>query len=190
VRDDCRVQLIADFLDATEADALQRLLLGTLRWEQRAIVLFGKEVMQPRLIAWGGELPYRYSGQTLEPRSLSSEIRVVLERVSVHTGFVFNHVLLNRYRDGRDSMGWHSDDETELGSDPPVATLSLGAARPFRMRAREGGRDAERLAFTLTHGSLFVMSGATQRHFRHALPKVEGLARERISLTFRRVLRG
>lgn len=188
MRDDCRVELIDGFLGEEEAAALHRTLVRTLQWEQRAIVLFGRPVMQPRLIAWGGSAPYRYSGQTLEPRPLTPEVSETLSRVRAHTGFTFNHVLLNRYRDGRDSMGWHSDAESELGDEPPVATLSLGATRPFRVKARVGGKHAERLGFTLTAGSLLVMSGATQRHYRHALPKVEGLSQERISLTFRRVL--
>jgi alkylated DNA repair dioxygenase AlkB len=188
LRRDCGVEFVPEFLGAAEAFALQSALVSTLSWEQRSIVLFGKAVMQPRLIAWGGDVPYRYSGQTLEPRPLSTELMSVLRVVRTRTGFGFNHILLNRYRDGRDSMGWHSDDEPELGPDPPVATLSLGVARAFHLRARKGGRNAERLSFTLTSGSLLLMSGATQRHYRHALPKVEGLDQERISLTFRRIL--
>jgi alkylated DNA repair dioxygenase AlkB len=159
----------------------------TLAWEQRDIVLFGKRVRQPRLIAWSGALPYRYSGQTLEPRASPPALEAVTQRVSKRVGVDFNHVLVNRYRDGRDSMGWHADDEPELGDQPPIATFSLGAPRTFRLKPRRGAA-AERLEYELRSGSLLIMSGATQHHYVHSIPKQHGCTEERISLTFRRVL--
>lgn len=187
------------WLGVAESAALFECLRQELAWERRHIVLFGKPILQPRAIAWAGELPYRYSGQTLEPRPWPSRVRELLERVEQVTRAGFNHVLLNRYRDGSDSMGYHADAEPELGPDPLVATLSLGAARRFLVRrhVRQRGtagadvrtpREAP-LSLRLEQGSLLVMGGTCQRYYRHAIPreKIEP-AGERISLTFRRLL--
>jgi alkylated DNA repair dioxygenase AlkB len=211
---DAWLDLEPSWLGAGEAERLLGAVRGELVWEQREIVLYGKRIMQPRLIAWCGELPYRYSGQTLAPRPPTPAVAALLGRVSAHAGEAFNHVLANRYRDGRDSMGLHADDEPELGADPVVATLSLGTARRFvivprrprdRERAREGGlRPPELIAggagpsegpapdrrvVELAGGSLAVMGGAFQRRFRHGLPRDPHVGGERISLTFRRVER-
>ncbi len=184
------------WLDACEAERAFELLRTELRWEQREIILFGKAVLQPRLIAWAGALPYRYSGQTLEPRPATLFTRELLERVIQTTGSSFNHVLINRYRNGEDSMGMHSDSEPELGRDPVVATLSLGATRSFQL----GGRvpippasatpptRAQTLRFELTSGSLLTMGGTCQRDYRHGIPKTKKPIGERISLTFRQIL--
>lgn len=191
------VDLEASWLSEPEAVALQDALTRELAWEQRHIVLFGKRIMQPRLIAWMGELPYRYSGQTLPPRAWPSSVLSVLEplctRVNGAARTPFNHVLVNRYRDGNDSMGYHSDDEPELGDDPVVACVSLGRSRRFVLKSRSGGQQP--VALVLESGSLLVMGGTCQRHYRHAIlrerePSNELAApRERISLTFRRLLR-
>jgi alkylated DNA repair dioxygenase AlkB len=168
-------------------------LVRELRWEQRHIVLFGKPLLQPRLIAWAGELPYRYSGQTLEPRpwpaALAARLAELCARVSEASGAAFNHVLVNRYRDGKDSMGYHADAEPELGADPVVSTLSLGQTRRFLLRAERRARGERALALPLSAGSLLVMGGTCQRHYRHAIAREEAAAvGERLSLTFRRLL--
>jgi alkylated DNA repair dioxygenase AlkB len=183
------VERQSGWLPPGEADALTATLLRDLPWEQRHIVLFGKRILQPRLIAWAGELPYRYSGQTLEPRPWPEAARAVLARVNATAGVEFNHVLVNRYRNGQDSMGYHADAEPELGPDPVVATLSLGGARRFVLRRHEGGAGEAPLALLLEHGSLLIMGGTCQRHYRHAIPR-DGAesVQQRISLTFRRLL--
>ncbi len=163
-------------------------LRDELEWEQREIVLFGRRVLQPRLIAWAGDLGYRYSGQTLEPRDFTPTARRLLERVRAETGESFNHVLVNRYRSGDDSMGLHADDEPELGRDPVVATVSLGAVRRFVVRPRRK-QDGDGQDLWLGHGALLVMGGACQRHYVHGVPREAGARGERISLTFRRLLR-
>ena len=187
------VELWEGWVEAPAAEALQRALTLELAWEQREIVLFGKRILQPRLIAWAGELPYRYSGQTLEPRAwppaLEAQMLALCERVAQAAGSAFNHVLINRYRDGRDSMGYHADAEPELGPDPVVATLSLGQTRCFSLRAHRPQAAEKALRLPLRTGSLLVMGGSCQRHYRHAIPKqASEAAGERISLTFRRVL--
>src|SRR5438874_1324596 len=105
--DDAWLDLAPGWLTAGEADGLLATLFAGLAWEQREIVLYGRRVMQPRLIAWAGELPYRYSGQTLEPRPFDPALARVRAAVAERAGVPFNHVLINRYRDGNDSMGFH-----------------------------------------------------------------------------------
>jgi len=174
------------FLAPAQAEEAFARVRGELLWEQREIVLFGRRIPQPRLIAWGGDAPYRYSGQTLEPRALTATVAGLLARVNRVAAAPFNHVLINRYRDGRDSMGMHADDEPELGPAPVVATLSLGAARRLVIAPRRA-QAGQRRSLPLDGGSLLVMGGACQAEFRHGLPHDPALQAERISLTFRTI---
>lgn len=187
------LELHQGWLAGGEALELRSALLRELCWEQRQIVLFGKPILQPRLIAWAGELPYRYSGQTLEPRpwpaALRPQLQALCARVAAEAGAAFNHVLVNRYRDGQDSMGYHADAEPELGPDPQVATLSLGATRRFQLRPQRARRGERALTLPLADASLLIMGGSCQRHYRHAVARESGAAGERISLTFRQLLR-
>jgi alkylated DNA repair dioxygenase AlkB len=162
-------------------------LIEAYDWAQRPINVFGKEVMQPRLIAWSGTLPYKYSGQVLDPRPFAEPLLEVTRAVSAIAGVEFNHVLLNRYRDGNDSMGMHADDEPELGRDPIIAAISLGAPRRFVMVHKKKKRD--RFSLLLEHGSLLVMGGTMQHEFRHGVPKQKSITDQRINVTFRRLLR-
>jgi alkylated DNA repair dioxygenase AlkB len=171
-----------------EADGALAALYDELTWEQREIVLFERRILQPRLIAWAGDLGYRYSGQTLEPRAFTPTAGWLLARVRVQIGVSFNHVLANRYRSGDDSMGLHADDEPELGPDPLVAIVSLGAARRFVVKPRRK-TGHKRHDLTLGHGALLVMGGTCQRYYVHGVPRQAGVKGERISLTFRRLLR-
>jgi alkylated DNA repair dioxygenase AlkB len=187
------LELLESWLAPEQAESLRADLVRELCWEQRHIVLFGKPVLQPRLIAWAGELPYRYSGQTLEPRpwpaSVAGALEALVARASAASGARFNHVLVNRYRDGKDSMGYHADAEPELGPDPPVATLSLGETRRFLVRAQRRAPRERALALPLASGSLLVMGGTCQRHYRHAIAReADTPLGERLSLTFRRLL--
>ena len=178
----------AAWLGGEEADRALAALRDELAWEQRAIVLFGRRVLQPRLIAWAGDLGYRYSGQTLEPRAFTPTLQTLLARVRERSGVPFNHVLGNRYRSGDDSMGLHADDEPELGRDPVVAIVSLGATRRLIIRPRQKQR-RERHDQDLGHGALLIMGGTCQRHYVHGIPRQADAEGERISLTFRRLLR-
>jgi alkylated DNA repair dioxygenase AlkB len=171
------------WLDGAEADALLRTLISNQPWEHRPIVVAGREILQPRLISWAGELPYRYSGQTLPPREADPVLADLLARASAALGVPFNHVLLNRYRDGRDHMGFHADSEPELGTCPTIGALSLGARRRFVI-ARKGRRRA-RKNYRLTHGSLMVMGGTMQHTWYHAVPKDAECSQERVNVTFR-----
>jgi alkylated DNA repair dioxygenase AlkB len=167
---------------APDADRLLVAVREELRWEQREIVLYGRRILQPRLIAWAGALGYRYSGQTLEPRAATPALASTLDAVRAGVGVPFNHVLVNRYRDGRDSMGLHADAEPELGADPIVATVSLGASRRFVLRPRKDGASH---SYDLEHGGLLVMGGRCQSVYRHGIPRQPAVQAERVSLTFR-----
>lgn len=175
-----------DWLSPSEAQRCLAAVRAEVTWAAREIVLYGKRIMQPRLVGWAGEVAYRYSGQTLEPRAFTDTVRALTDRVNAFAGTRFNHVLLNRYRDGRDNMGMHADDEPELGPDPVVATLSLGATRRMTLVPRRP-RDGERRALELPAGSLLIMRGACQRRFRHGIPREPRVTDERVSLTFRQI---
>jgi alkylated DNA repair dioxygenase AlkB len=187
LQDGAWIEYLPGFIEADEADRLLTALRDEIAWEQREIVMFGRRVLQPRLIGWAGSLGYRYSGQTLEPRDATPTTAALAARVVASTGVPFNHVLVNRYRDGADSIGLHADDEPELGRDPTVATLSLGASRRFVLKPRRA-RAGSVSAFDVGHGSLLVMGGTCQRHYVHGVPRQSGAVGERISLTFRRLL--
>ncbi|GAB3332061.1 alpha-ketoglutarate-dependent dioxygenase AlkB family protein [Hymenobacter humi] len=175
-----------EFLPAAEADALLAQLTAEVAWEQRAIRLFGQEVPQPRLTAWYGDpaAHYTYSGLSWEPMPWSPALLDLRQRLEAATGARYNSVLLNYYRDGRDSMGWHSDDEPELGPAPAIASLSLGATRRFRLRPRSGVVHPP-FGLDLPNGSLLLMRGPTQQHWQHALPKTARPVGPRLNLTFR-----
>jgi len=175
------------FLAESEARDLFARLVHGLAWTQPTIALFGVRRQIPRLEAWYGDLDarYRYSGIAHEPMPWTPELAGLRDRLRSYAGEPFNSVLANLYRDGRDSNGWHSDDEAELGPTPTIASISLGATRRFSIKATASG---ERHAFELSSGSLLVMSGASQQLWRHAVPKEPLVQHARINLTFRTIL--
>jgi alkylated DNA repair dioxygenase AlkB len=177
------------WLDAAASDALMEALLAQVPWEVHRIRLFGRELASPRLSCWIGDpgTAYRYSGALFEPQGWPAALASLRGRLERDCGVRFNSVLANRYRDGRDAMGWHSDDERELGVQPVIASLSLGATRRFALKSRVPG--GPKLALDLPHGSLLLMRGDTQRNFRHALPRTARPVGQRINLTFRSILR-
>ncbi|HUY11107.1 MAG TPA: alpha-ketoglutarate-dependent dioxygenase AlkB [Candidatus Dormibacteraeota bacterium] len=175
------------FLAESEARDLFARLVHGLAWTQPTIALFGVRRPIPRLEAWYGDLDarYRYSGIAHEPMPWTPELAGLRDRLRSCVGEPFNSVLANLYRDGRDSNGWHSDDEAELGPTPTIASLSLGATRRFSIKATASG---ERHIFELSNGSLLVMSGASQQLWRHTVPKEPQVQHARINLTFRTIL--
>ena len=182
---DADVRHLPGWLSPAAADALLPALQAQLPWEVHRIRMFGNWVDSPRLSCWIGDpqARYRYSGALFEPRPWTPVLESLRERLLAEGIGRFNSVLVNRYRSGGDYMGWHSDDEPELGTEPLIASLSLGAARRFLLRRRdEAARKAE---FLLGHGDLLLMGGSTQRFYQHALPKMARVQGERINLTFR-----
>jgi alkylated DNA repair dioxygenase AlkB len=182
---DGTVYLFPDAFTKEESDDYFVALQYDIAWKQEPIKIFGKEVMQPRLTAWYGDEDkvYTYSGITMKPTPWSNTLLKIKERVEHITAYKFNSVLLNFYRNGEDSMGWHRDNEKKLGTDPVIASISFGATRKFQFRYY---KDPKRvIALELGHGSLLLMSGSTQSHWQHRLPKSSVVEGPRINLTFR-----
>ena len=154
-------------------------------WKQEVVKLFGNEIPSPRLTAWYGEegACYRYSGVTLIALPWTNTIGEIRRRVEAAAQSSFNGVLLNYYRHQHDSMGWHSDDEAELGKDPVIASVSFGATRMFQLQHKR--RRDQRASLELNDGSLLIMRGPTQHHWRHRIPRSAKAVGERINLTFR-----
>jgi alkylated DNA repair dioxygenase AlkB len=177
----------ADWLDQALADRWLRQLLEQITWQQPSVLLFGRRHPVPRLLAWHGDAQavYRYSGILHKPLPWTALLTEIRERVTSSLGQSFNAVLLNLYRDGQDSMGWHSDDEPELGPEPLLASLSLGGTRRFDLRRKGHTRIEQSLA--LTHGSLLVMGGQTQHHWQHQVAKTRRCCDVRLNLTFRTI---
>lgn len=173
----------ARFLEAPEADGLLRRLCVEVPWRREHVLLFGRRRAVPRLVAWCGEpgVNYRYAGTDHRCDGWFPLLAELRERLRVEAGFDSNLVLLNRYRDGTDTMGWHRDDEPGLQA--RVASLSIGSPRRFLLRAPGAPRS---VALTLAHGSLLLFDG----RLRHALPRTRRQVGERVNLTFRRVAAG
>lgn len=186
---DAELLLYRDFVADGERRELFARLQREIDWRSDRIRLFGRDCRIPRLQQFQGEpgLRYRYSGLTLEAAPWHPLVVRLRERLADVESTVFNCVLLNLYRDGDDSMGWHSDDEPELGPAPVIASLSFGATRRFVLRHRQN-RDLPRTELALTDGSLLLMRGPTQHHWQHALPRSRRVAQPRINLTFRHIL--
>ena len=178
------------WLEEEAATALFAGLQAQVPWGTHRIRLFGRWVDSPRRSCWIGDpgASYRYSGAQFEPHPWPEVLGPLRERLAAELGGPFNSVLANLYRDGDDAMGWHADDEPELGSAPVIASLSLGQPRRFLLKHRRDA--ARRLALTLAPGSLLVMAGRTQAEFVHALPRSRRAPGPRINLTFRRILPG
>jgi alkylated DNA repair dioxygenase AlkB len=174
-------QLLA--LPLPPEQVLARLMAAT-DWRAESITLWGKTHPQPRLMAWHGEARYRYSGMTLEPQPFTALQLEIKAAVELATGRRYNSVLLNYYRDERDSMGFHSDDEPELGPEPAIASVSFGAARTFILKHKRLPRTVK---LALGNGSLLLMAGTLQRHWRHGINKERTPCGPRINLTFRNI---
>lgn len=179
----CRLDWHEKFLDGPSADRLMA-RLQDLPWERRNLRLYGKQVREPRDTVWLGDASYRYSGRTNTPHPWPDDLLGLVASVEQATGARYNSCLLNRYQDGKDSIALHADDEPELGPEPTIASLSLGAARRFQIRGTE-----DRLDLQLTHGSLLCMQAPMQRHYRHGIPKEPKVTGQRINLTFRWILK-
>lgn len=168
-------------LSLDNATVMARLLAETA-WRSESITLWGKQFLQPRLTAWYGDASYTYSGLTMEALPFTPLLVEIKQAVEQASGRVFNSVLLNYYRNERDSMGMHSDDEAELGPEPPIASVSFGATRTFILRHKRSKRTVR---IDLTDGSLLLMAGATQANWSHGINKGAAPKGPRINLTFR-----
>ena len=176
-----------DFLNAIEAKHFYDLLIEETAWQQDDIKVFGKTYAQPRLTALYAinKKPYSYSNITMHPSSFTPALTELKSRIEQRAEHSFTTCLLNLYRDGKDSNGWHADNEKELGVNPVIASLSLGAPRVFKLRKREDHKKTYKI--TLESGSLLLMKGPTQHNWQHQIPKTSRKIEPRINLTFRTV---
>jgi alkylated DNA repair dioxygenase AlkB len=182
---DSDITYFPNFLDYEEASAHFKMLKSSVSWRQDEIRVYGKLYPQPRLTALYGKnnKPYSYSGIVMQPLPFNKTLSDIEIKITAIAPVEFTSCLLNFYRDGKDSHGWHSDDEKELGENPVIASVSLGQSRYFHLRHRTL-RDFK-YKILLEHGSLLLMSGQTQHYWQHQIPKTNKPIGERINLTFR-----
>ena len=176
------------FFSTAVANELFDNLTNTIAWKQEPIVIFGKQLMQPRLTALYGDpaITYGYSGITMQPIEWTTALQTIKQAIEPIAQTLFTTVLLNNYRNGNDSMGWHRDNEPVLGKNPLIASVSFGAARKFNFRDYETKKT--NISLLLEHGSLLIMKGATNHFWEHQLPKTKQTNSPRINLTFRTIV--
>jgi alkylated DNA repair dioxygenase AlkB len=185
---DAQLRYYQNFLSSQVADHYYEALLKNIPWQQDNVKVFGKVYAQPRLTSLHSNTldTYTYSGLTLKPYPMIPELLELLYQIQRICNHDFNCVLLNLYRDGADSNGWHADNEKELGKQPQIASFSLGASRFFHFKHRR--IKEEKYKMELHHGSLLLMEGAMQEHWLHQIPKTKKPMQPRINLTFRKII--
>ncbi len=173
-----------NFIDSEAADKTFNQLNNQLDWQEETLFIMGKQITAPRLVCWYGDnnANYVYSGVEHIPLQWTPDLLALKEQVEIACNHEFNSVLGNLYRSGQDSMGWHADKEKQLGINPNIASLSFGAERLFKLRHC---KNKQVIDMRLEHGSLLVMAGSLQHHWRHCLPKTREPVSSRINLTFR-----
>ena len=186
---DADMALFENFFTNQESEKLHQNLIENIQWRQDKIKMFGKLIDQPRLTAFYGNTnkDYSYSGIVMKPIEWNEDLLFIRKRVEEAANIQFTSVLLNYYRDGKDSMGWHSDDEKELGQNPVIGSVSFGESRVFQMR-HKFRKDIKKVDIALTNGSFLLMKGATQHFWQHQIPKTNRELESRINLTFRDIV--
>lgn len=182
------LEYFPNFFELQKANELFSLLQNTIPWQQDTITVFGKNHLQPRLTALYGNNNnlYQYSNVVMKPHPWNSLLTFIKEAIEDELHNTFNAVLLNYYRNGADSMGWHADNEASLGRNPIIASVSFGATRPIHFK--HNTQENLKHKINLEHGSLLVMKGETQHFWKHQIPKTSKPVGPRINLTFRNLL--
>ncbi len=190
---DGEVYLFPTFFSGEDSDRYFKTLLTEVPWKHEPIVLFGREIMQPRLTAWYGDSDenashrYSYSGITMQANPWTPTLLEMKRRIEPVTKTCFNGALLNQYRDGKDGVGWHRDSEKELGQNPVIGSVSLGATRTFRLRHKQEKNLT--VSVDLAHGNFLLMRGSTQHYWEHCVPKTKRPIGTRVNITFRILLK-
>ena len=184
---DADIRFDSFFYSQEEGLFLYQYLLKHIDWQQETIQVYGKSHLTPRLSCWMGDenTAYGYSNTIMQPTPWNDQVLAIKQKIERATNQSFNSVLINYYRDGKDSNGWHSDNEPELGANPVIASLSFGAPRDFHLRHKANKQFTHKMS--LTNGSLLMMSGTTQQYWQHHIPK-RAKAEGRINLTFRTII--
>jgi alkylated DNA repair dioxygenase AlkB len=180
------VIILKNFLNKSQADWMLEYCLQNITWGQDKYVFSGREVLAPRLTSLYGDKPYTYSGQTLHPTLFTKTLERLKAIVSEKGDTDYNVVLLNQYRDGNDSVSWHTDSERALGNNPSVASVSLGGTKPFKLREIANKKNQHEIL--LEHGDLIIMQGKTQHFWEHSIQKSKKYNDLRINLTFRKII--
>lgn len=171
--------------DWHQVEDLEHVVWQNIRWQHDEIKMYGKRLKLPRLSAWHGDddQRYTYSGIALQPAPWNPALSWLRDELEKRCGLRFNSVLLNWYRSGEDHISWHTDAERELGENPTIGSINLGATRRFLLRRIDDHK--QKIELPLSHGSLLVMSGALQHHWQHSVPKEKRVKQNRLNLTFR-----
>ena len=187
--DNLSVEYIENFFDFDQSQLYMKHLTNDIKWKREKIRMWGKEIVTKKRIAWYADegKSYTYSGSTFHPDQWNELLLEIKKYVEQYIKFQFNSVLLNEYPNGKVGMGWHSDNERELGIDPIIASLSFGANRDFIFKHKTD-KSFENIKIHLKSGSLLLMLGSTQHHWKHSLPKRLKVREPRINLTFRKIL--
>lgn len=186
--EDGEILWVRHFYDEDTAQQLYSRLQEEIPWRQDSLRIAGKTTPIPRLQAWFGDpgMTYTYSGLTLDPEPWNDTLRHIKEQIENYSDTHFNSLLANLYRNEQDSVGWHADNEPELGQNPVIASISLGCERTFQLKHRQ--HPERKLALELKSGDLLIMKGALQHHWQHQIPKSRQPCDPRINLTFRRII--
>ena len=187
--DNLSVEYIENFFDFDQSRLYMKHLTNDIKWKREKIRMWGREIVTKKRIAWYADegKSYTYSGSTFHPDQWNELLLEIKKYVEQYIKFQFNSVLLNEYPNGKVGMGWHSDDERELGIDPIIASLSFGANRDFIFKHKTD-KSFENIKIHLKSGSLLLMLGSTQHYWKHSLPKRLKVREPRINLTFRNIL--
>lgn len=186
ISQDGELYYLPSFIPTDDTIGIFARLRQDLDWQEEVVTIVGRKVLVPRLVAWHGDegAIYQYSGLIHYPQPWTDTLLVLKQTIETSCGQTFNSVLGNLYRNGQDSMGWHADQEKVLGKNPYIASLSFGQERQFKIRHNKSG---ETLDIPLADGSLLIMAGTLQHHWRHCVPKSAKANKPRINLTFRTV---
>ena len=183
---DAEVVLYENLFTKEESNKLFKSLIEAIKWQQDQIKFYGKLIDLPRLTAWYGvnDKPYTYSGIPMNPNPWNEDLLFIKKRIEKKANVDFSSCLLNYYRNGKDSVNWHQDNEKELGQNPVIGSVSFGETRPFQLKHLDR-EDLEKVDIHLSHGSFLLMKGTTQHYWKHQIPKTTRDIKARINLTFR-----
>ena len=189
VKENLDIKIFNHLFSKEESSLFFQRLLDQIEWKQETITMWGKKRTLRRRVAWYGDpgKNYAYSGNSLSPKAWNQDLMLIKEKIEKVSTIRFNSVLLNDYEDGNVGMGWHSDDEKELGKNPIIGSVSFGVDRDFYLKPKiKPGK--ERVRISASNGSLILMTGSTQHHWLHSLPIRKKIVDRRINLTFRTII--